>query len=277
MKSVLTIVILSFNGEKILLDCLKSIPKHADWKIVVADNGSTDSSVAAVKKNFSDVKIIENKKNLGFAAGNNVALRQVTSEFCLLLNPDTIVYPHTIETVLEYMESHPDVGAATCRVELPDGSLDYSSHRGFPNPVNSALHFLGLKKFSSYSSVKIPDTIHEIDSLTGAFALMRTSAGKEVGWFDEDYFWNGEDIDLCFKFKEKGWKIMFLPQVKIAHLKGYASKASKDRRLAWAKNSTDVMSLFYKKHLAQKYSPIVNFAVYSGIKALHVYRLLTNL
>ncbi len=277
MTKILSIVILSFNGKKILFDCLRSIPKSPKWQIFVADNGSNDGTLEMIRTNFPEIILIENKSNIGFAAGNNIVLKKIETEFVLLLNPDTIVYPNSIETVLKYMQENPLVGAATCRVELPSGELDYSCHRGFPDPINSLLHFVGLKKFSSYTAQNIPSTVHEIDSLTGAFALIRTSVGKQVNWLDEEYFWNGEDIDFCYKVKEKGWKIMYLPDVKITHLKGYASKASKDRRLAWAKNSTEVMRLFYKKHLAKKYPIIVNIAVYIGIYALKIIRTAKNI
>lgn len=269
----LSIIILSYNVETLLLDCLRSLPHYPDWEVIVVDNASTDSSVASVRKNFPLVKIISNPANLGFAAGNNVALSQCTSPYILLLNPDTVVYPRTIETVFDYVENHPDVGAATCRVELADGSLDYSCHRGFPDPVGALLHFLGLKQVSKYSSVRIPSGIHEIDALTGAFALLRTSAGRQLGWFDQDYFWNGEDIDLCFRLKEAGWKIMYLPDVKITHYKGASAKATRDSRLRWAYNSTTVMSLFYRKHLARKYPFLLNQLVYLGISLLRIYRL----
>ena len=125
----LSIIILSYNVKKQLLDCLASIPKHKDWEIIIPDNGSTDGS--------AQIATIQNNTNLGFVAGNNVGISHSQGEFILLLNPDTIVYPKTIETVLEYMQDHPDIGAATCRVELPDGSLDYSCHRNFPDPVGS--------------------------------------------------------------------------------------------------------------------------------------------
>lgn len=272
----LSIIILSFNVEQLLLDCLRSIPVHPDWEITVVDNASSDNSVQSIKAKFPRVKLIENKSNLGFAAGNNVALRRCTTPYVLLLNPDTVVYPNSIETVLGYMETHPQVGAATCRVELANGSLDYSCHRGFPDPVGALLHFLGLKKFSRYSAHHIPDSIHEIDALTGAFALIRTTAGRQVDWFDQDYFWNGEDIDLCYRLKQAGWQTMYIPQVKITHYKGASAKSTRDRRLTWARNSTSVMKLFYSKHLAAKYPSVVNSFVYLGIFLLEKYRLLIN-
>jgi GT2 family glycosyltransferase len=272
----LSIIILSYNVERLLLNCLKSIPQKPDWEIIVVDNASQDNSVYAVKKNFPTVKIIENKNNIGFSAGNNIGIKLSKSKFILLLNPDTLVYPQTIETVLGYIQKHSEVGAATCRVELPNGELDYSSHRGFPSPMGSLLHFIGLKKISKYSSTQVPNYVHEIDSLTGAFALIRREAGDQVKWLDEDYYWNGEDIDFCYKLKESGWKIVFIPEVKITHFKGSSAKATKASRQKWAINSTNVMEIFYKKHLAQKNPPLLNLVVYCGIKILKIIRFIKN-
>lgn len=264
----LSIVILSYNVKKLLLNCLASLPGCPDWETIIVDNASTDGSAKLAH--------IKNKTNVGFAAGNNIGIKRSRGEYVLLLNPDTIVYPRTIETVLEYMQTHADVGAATCRVELADGSLDYSCHRGFPDPVNSLLHFIGLKKISLYTAQDIPNTIHEIDALTGAFALIKRKAGDEVGWLDEDYFWNGEDIDFCYKLKNAGWKIVYIPSVKIKHYKGASAKATPQSRRAWVINSTDAMRLFYKKHLQTKYPFFINWAVYLGIWILKISRLIKN-
>mgnify|MGYP001562370140 CR=1 FL=1 len=265
----LSIIILSYNVKKQLLDCLASIPKHKDWEIIIPDNGSTDGS--------AQIATIQNNTNLGFAAGNNVGISHSQGEFILLLNPDTIVYPKTIETVLEYMQDHPDIGAATCRVELPDGSLDYSCHRNFPDPVGSFLHIIGLKHLSAYTNQKIPNSIHEIDSLVGAFAMIRKTAGDQVGWLDEDYKFNGEDIDFCYKLKEKGWKVVYIPGVKITHFKGSSVRAIASGRRRWAINSTDAMRLFYTKHLAAKYPFFINWTVDVGIWIIRSMRLIRSI
>lgn len=265
----LSIIILSYNVKKQLLDCLASIPKHPDWEVIVVDNASTDGSASIAN--------IKNPVNIGFAAGNNIGIYRSRGKFVLLLNPDTIVYPKTLETVLKYMEEHPKVGAATCRVELPNGSLDYSCHRSFPDPIGSFLHLVGFRHLSKYSSTHIPNTIHEIDALTGAFAMIRQQAGDQVGWLDEDYHWNGEDIDFCYKLKDKGWQVMYIPDVKITHFKGSSVRATTFGRRAWAIDSTTAMFTFYRKHLSQKYSFFVNWAVYLGIWLLRVYRVSTNI
>lgn len=262
----LSIIILSYNVRKLLLDCLASIPKHADWEIIVVDNASTDGS--------DKLAHITSKTNIGFSAGNNQGIKKSTGEYILLLNPDTIVYPKTIETVLKFMQNHPEVGAATCRVELPDGSLDYSCHRNFPDPVGSFLHLIGLKNISSYTNQKVLTSIHEIDALTGAFAIIRREAGEQAGWLDEDYHWNGEDIDFCYKLKEKGWKVMYIPDVKITHFKGSSVRATTSGRRRWAINSTDAMRLFYQKHLAAKYPFFINWLVYLGIWIVKIMRII---
>ena len=190
------------------------------------------------------------------------------------------------------MEYNPKVGAVTCRVELPSGRLDYSCHRGFPTPWNAFTYFSGLAKafpkfklFSGYTASYLDlKKIHEIDALTGAFTLVRKKAGNEVGWLDEDYFWNGEDLDFCYKLKEKGWKIVYIPEVKITHFKGSASglwhtgvgNPSKETKKLSALSGTQVMRLFYKKHLAQKNPIFINWIVYVGISLLEKFRLIKN-
>jgi GT2 family glycosyltransferase len=283
----LTIVILNYNVRPLLVDCLNSLKKAKkrgdDWHIVVVDNKSTDDSVEYLKKHFPDVKLIANNKNSGFSAGNNIALREVNTPYTLLLNPDTVVYPNTIQTVLSYVHSHPEVGAATCRVELPDGSLDYSCHRRFPDPWNSFLYFFSgfFRRFSTYSDSSTGTKAHEIDSLTGAFALIRTKAGKSLQWLDEDYYWNGEDLDFCYRLKESNWKVVYLPQVKITHFKGSSSglwstgkfKINKSNKVRSVNAGVDAMQIFYTKHLESKYPALVNLIVRAGMFTLRYIRI----
>lgn len=291
----LSIIIVSYNVKKLLVDCIGSIYKSQkpddNWEIIVVDNNSIDNSIEAIA-NFN-LKVIKNKENFGFSKANNQAITIAKGKYILLLNPDTIVYPGTIQKVLEYLENNPKVGAATCMVELPNGNLDYSCHRGFPTPWNAFTYFSGLssllpklKWFTGYTlTYKSLNSIHEIDALTGAFALVRKSAGDEVNWFDEDYFWNGEDLDFCYKLREKNWKIVYIPDVKITHFKGSSSglwhtgegKPSGDTKMKSALSSTQVMSLFYKKHLSQKYPFFINWLVYLGIFLLERFRLIKNI
>lgn len=295
-KKELTVVILSYNTKELLRNLLHSLEEvrgEVDFDVIIPDNGSSDGSPEMVEKEFGWVKeVVRIGKNVGFAAGNNKVLRRVSSEYVLLLNPDTLVLKNTLKRVYDYIRENKDVGAVTCRVELPDGRLDYSCHRGFPTPWNAFCYFSGLSRlfpkvrlFSGYTlTYQNLDEVHEIDALTGAFAFIRTKAGKEVGWFDEDYFWNGEDLDFCYKLKSAGWKIVYIPDVKIIHFKGSASglhktgvgKVKKSIIRKAALSSTQVMRLFYQKHLSGKYPFFIKWIVYLGIELLEIFRVIKS-
>jgi GT2 family glycosyltransferase len=173
------------------------------------------------------------------------------------------------------MENDPKTGVATCYVELPDGKFYYACHRGFPTPLNSLLYFLGLPssyKSSSWQSNKA----HEIDACSGTFLLIRKNLLDKIGWFDEDYFAYGEDIDMCFRAKELGYKVMFNPHVKIMHYWGASSglkSTSKNVTTADAQNSQkwnharyEAMKIFYDKHYRNKYPEIFRIIIFAGIK-----------
>ncbi|MBI2314619.1 glycosyltransferase family 2 protein [Candidatus Daviesbacteria bacterium] len=234
------------------------------------------------------VQLIENKENLGFSAGNNVGVKFAKAPVVLFLNPDTIIVDHAIQKSLEKLLSDPDIGALTCRVELPDGRLDYSCHRGFPTPWNSFAYFSGLSKifpksslFSGYTASYLDiNKAHEIDSLTGAFLMVRKIAGEQIRWWNTDYFWNGEDIEFCYSLKEKSWKIYYYPEVKIIHYKGSSSglwttaltTVPKETKLETAIYGVTAMKIFYKKHYYKKYPPLFRDFVLGGIKLLENYR-----
>lgn len=295
-KVDLSVIIVSYNTCDLLRKALESIKKAKrsgiGIEVVVVDNASNDQSSVMVEKEFPWVKLIINKENLGFAAANNLGIKCSSSQYALFLNPDTVVYPDTLVTMINFMDQNPQVGASTCRVELPDGRLDYSCHRGFPTPWNAFAFFSGLarvfpkvKLFSGYPLTFLPlDRIHEIDSGCGAFLMVRREAGEEVGWWDEDYFWYGEDLDFCYRLKKRGWKIVFNPETKIIHHKGAASglkkhsqkvtTATRQTKIRAAKASTQVMRVFFQKHYQEKYPKAVHWLVMRGIDLLEKIRVL---
>lgn len=231
-----------------------------------------------VKAKFPKVKLLETGSNLGFAAGNNFALPYVKSEYVLFLNPDTEVQGKAIESCLTFLNTHSDFGAATCKVMLPDGHIDYSCHRGLPTPWNSLCYFLGLAKafpksklFAGYTATYLDiDKPHEIECATGAFLMVRKTAGEQIKWWDEDYFWNGDDVEFCYKLRQKNWKIMYLPKEKIIHYKGSSSVSSPEAKMVAAKSSTQAMRIFLKKHYAGTFG---EFAVSLAIFVLEKYRI----
>lgn len=284
----LSIIIVSYNTKDFLNNCINSllncISKKINYEIIVADNASTDGSVKEVQNYNPKIKIIANKENLGFSKANNIGIRASSeSRYILFLNSDTLMQKKTIEEMIEFMDTHRDAGASTCKLVMPNGKIDDALHRGFPTPWNALCHFSGLEKlfpksklFAGYSlGWKDFEKTHEIDALAGAFMLVRREAGEQVKWWDEDYFFYGEDIDFCYMLKQKGWKIYYVSNVFVIHYKGVsggiksvskkittASEETKKRATKWR---FAAMRIFYKKYYKQKYPGIINFLVDRGI------------
>lgn len=274
----LTISIVNYNAGEYLLSCLESLEKvrgEVEFDVYVIDNASTDGSLEKVKNQFPDFNYISNKENLGFGKAQNLVLKKAKTPYVLTLNPDSEIPPGTLSFMLDFMDKNPDVGVSSPRIEKADGSLDIASHRGFPTPWASFLYFF-LKNDRLYHLTDRDMTkTHEVDAVVGAFMLMRKAVLEIVGYFDEDYFLYGEDIDLCFRIKQAGFKIMYVPEVKILHVKGVSSgikKHSQENTSASASTKNlslnyfyKTMTIFYKKHYAKNYPFFFNWLVYSGI------------
>lgn len=274
----LTITIVNYNAGKHLINCLDSLEKiknELDFEVFVIDNASVDGSIEEAEKKFKHFKFIKNKENLGFGKAHNLVLKKSQTPYLLTLNPDCIIPSGTLKYIFDYMEKHPEVGLSSSKVEKENGEIDKASHRGFPTPKASFLYYV-LKDDSLYHLSKLDMNVtHEVDSVVGAFMFIRRDVLEEVGYFDEDYFLYAEDLDLCYRIKNKGKKIMYIPEVKIMHVKGASSgikshsssQSNADEKTK--KSSVDyfysTMKIFYKKHYENKYPFIVNWIVYSGI------------
>lgn len=297
----LSIIVLNLNTRDFLRDCLQSLRDSRlgteRFEVIVADNGSTDGSGEMVRDFFPQWKVVDNGRNLGFAGGNNAALPYLSAEsrYVLFLNSDTRVPPETLPEMVDFLDQNPKVGAATCYVETRDGTVDWNCHRGFPTPLTALTYFLGLHKIFPHSRVfggyyqtyKDLTTIHEVDGLEGAFLMVRRKAAAEVAlagneWWDEDFFFFGEDLDFCYRLKEKGWQIMFYPKVKIWHYKGATHgfnqqgvvKFSREDRQKLIESTTVAMKLFYQKHYSRRYPAMVTAAVLLAIQILGKMRIL---
>lgn len=288
-KIDLSIIIPSFNTKELILECIESIVKTAkkvSYEIIVVDNNSSDGSVEAIenlKQKTKNLKLILNKENVGFSKANNQGVKESSGRYLLFLNSDTVVYENALDGMVEFMDSNPKAGAATCYLEMPNGELDDASHRGFPTPWRSLTHFTGVSKLFKGSQIlngyhlgyKNLDKIHEIEACAGAFMIVRRVAGEAMKWWDEDFFWYGDDLDFCYRLKEKGWKIYFVPEYKILHYKGvsggikeiskHLTKADFSTRKKAMQSRYEAMRLFYEKHYKQKYPRIISEMIKSGI------------
>ena len=274
----LTISIVNYNTGNFLIECLESLRKvksEADFEVHIVDNASRDGSIEKAKEKYPEFKFLINKKNLGFGRAHNQVLKKAKNPYLLVLNPDSIVLPGTLSYMLRFMDKNPSVGASTCRIEKTDGTLDIASHRGFPTPLASFLYFFLKNDRLYHLTNRDMSRVHEIDAIVGAFMLIRKTVLEKVGYFDEDYFLYAEDLDLCFRIKEAGYKIMYIPNVSVIHIKGISSGIKKHSRASsLAKKSArlksinyfySTMKIFYKKHYEKKYPIILNWLVYLGI------------
>src|SRR5258706_7070535 len=297
-NTILSIIILNYNTKRIALEAVASIEVNyakevasGEFQIILTDNKSPDKSLELfldykkkTKTMFFDV--VDNGGNIGFAKGNNKGIPYAKGRYVLFLNPDTIVYPKTLTRMVEFMDTTPDAGAATCRVETRDREIDEASHRGFPTPWNAFTHFSGLEKvfphsrlFAGYiSGWENLEKIHTIPAVVGAFLFVRKSVGEKIGWWDEDYFFYGEDLQFCYDIWQAGYKIYYVPDVKILHLGGVSSGIKKhSQNITTANRKTranaqgwrfDAMRIFYKKNYA-KHNPLISWIVMKGIDFLH--------
>ena len=289
----LDIVINAFNVKPLVLDCLESIYKQKNksdnWRVIVADMNSKDGTVKAVRKRFPQAIVLASKKDLGFSKGNNFARKTVSAKYVLFLNPDTKIVGKVVHKTLEILEKRKEIGAVGCRVMLPTGKLDYSCHRGLPTIWNTFSYFAGLSKifpnskfFSGYSATYLNSKeSHEIDCITGAYLLIRKNILDKINWWDEDYFWNGEDIEMCYRVKREGFKICYESSEKIMHYKGSSSGlyttaklvVPKEEKIDRAKDATRSMRIFIQKHFSEL-GPVPIVAVaWVGAWLLEKYRL----
>jgi GT2 family glycosyltransferase len=261
------IVICNHNTAPELGACLRSLAAGglADTRaeVWVADNASTDGSAALVAKEFPWVRLLRAPGNLGFAAGNNLALRAAGfggpaasgARHALLLNPDTIVPPGAIRAMLDLLEAEPDIGALGPKLLLADGRLDVACRRSFPTPEVSFYRFSGLarlfpksRRFGRYNLTYLdPDQPADVDSVVGACMLVRGAALADVGLLDERFWMYGEDLDWALRLRKAGWRVVYRPAVVVHHLKRAASSGSARARFEFQR----AMWLFFEKHYAR--------------------------
>ena len=261
--SDLAMVIVNWNTRDLLRDCLTSVyaNRGVTFQVCVVDNASTDSSPEMVEREFPQVRLIRNPRNSGFAHANNLGLRMWsfgepgnpdTPRYALLLNSDTVTPPDVLAQMVAFLDTHPEAGVVGPRLVRLDGSLDLACRRSFPTPAVSFYHFLGLSKlfpasprFGRYNLTYLdPDQLTEVDSVNGAFMLVRAQAIEQAGLLDEDFFFGGEDLDWAYRIKAAGWKVYYNPLAVVQHVK----RASFRKNPQAAFEFERAMWLFYRKH-----------------------------
>ena len=243
-KVKVSVIIINWNTKKLLVKCLRSLlPEQGSFEVIVVDNGSTDGSIEMIEKKFPMVVLLKNKKNLGFGAANNQAMKKAKGEYFLLLNSDTVILNNAHLKMAEFMDKHPQVGVVGCKLLNPDRTPQPSAG-SFPNLLVSAImlffeHWLGNLVRTSYHQTK------EVDWVMGAALMVRPEVIKRAGFMDEGIFMYMDEIEWCYRIKKAGYKVMFYPGSKIIHLGRGSSKAGRKDPIL---NIYRGLIYFYKKH-----------------------------
>ncbi len=228
----LSVVIVNWNVRDLLRQCLRLIldTQCLTLETIVVDNASTDGSVEMVRAEFPGVHLITNADNRGFPAANNQGIAAAQGGYVLLLNPDTEVVGDALATMVAYAEAHPDVGIVGPQLLTPDGSVQ-SSRRRFPTLATAFFESTWLKPYAPrrllerYEFLDRPDDVaQDVDWLYGAALMARREAVEQVGPMDEGFFMYSEELDWCRRFREAGWRVVYLPTAQIVHHGGKSSE-----------------------------------------------------
>lgn len=274
---LLDIVIVVSNGDREhLRTCLVSLQRHpltlGATTVHVVDNASQDRIDAMVADEFPYVRYQRLNRNSGFPTANNIGLRARSGRYALVLNPDTEFIEDSLDRLIRLMEERPEIGMCGCRLVRRDGSFDHAAKRSFPTPTSALAHFSGIGRRPSASAIlaqyRAPQVgeheAGEVDAVNGAFMLARDEAISDVGLLDESYWLYQEDLDWCYRFKQRGWTVWYDGGTTVIHVKGGSTVRRGHRGLRHNYAFHRNMARFYRKFYAGRRF-IVDGAVYAAI------------
>ena len=257
----LSISIVSWNTRELLRDCLGSIredPRSAGWEIFVVDNASGDGSADMVEESFPEVEVIRSGGNLGFGGGHNLALARARGRHRLILNPDTRVDPGALGGMVDFADRNPGVGAVGPRLEDGGGSLERSWGRT-PDTLSLIFHKLLLHRLFPYRRLaRRRDRSRDVGWVTGACLMVRREAAEAAGPLDDGMFMCHEDVEWCLRLVQAGWRVVYLPKIRVVHLEGRSIRQRLGEMLVVSQQSQYYL---FQKHF--------------GRGRLHLLRLLT--
>jgi N-acetylglucosaminyl-diphospho-decaprenol L-rhamnosyltransferase len=252
----LSVVVVSWRTRELTLACLDSIRVEADRgelrvETILVDNASGDGTVEAVRREHAEAIVVENDRNLGFAAGCNAGLARCTGQYVLFLNPDAEATPGTLPALVRFLDTHPEAGAVGARLVSASGEAQFSAGR-FLTPLNQFAEVAGLSRFAaspalrrSYDEETFDGRPTEVDWVVGACLAVRRAALDQVGSFDERFFMYGEDEDLCYRLRKADWRVYLLAGAAVRHEGGQsAAQALARMRVEVRASQTE----FLRKH-----------------------------
>ena len=273
-KASVTVVIVNYNAGGLLSDAVRAALPRAQ-EIVLVDNASSDSSIEECVRQFEGdcrLRIIRNKTNVGFAAACNIGIQASSSPFLLFLNPDCFFQPDAVSILLAALQSADRVGMVGGLLVNEDGTEQGGGRRAVPTPWRSFVRAFGLHRFADrwpklfydfhLHKQPLPENPIEVEAISGACMLVKRETVENVGLWDEGYFLHCEDLDWCMRFRQKDWKILFVPDARIYHALGACSR-SRRVFVEWHKHKG--MVRFYRKFFRHQYPGALMWLVTFGV------------
>ena len=272
MSHTLSTIIVNYNAGSLLRKCVDSLLAcPLDIKIIVVDNASSDASLDGLQ-DLSQVCVIRNPANVGFAAACNIGVQASSAPFLLFLNPDCVVSPDAIAPLLAGLQSGDRVGMVGGLLINDDGTEQGGGRRAVPTPWRSFVRAFGLQRFANrwpklfydfhQHKQPLPDSFIEVEAISGACMLVKRDVMEDVGLWDEGYFLHCEDLDWCMRFRQKGWKILFVPSAQVTHVLGACSQA-RPVIVEWHKHKG--MVRFYHRFFRHQYPGVLMGLVVAGV------------
>ncbi len=287
----LSIIIVPYKSRDdldVALTAVFNSQTNYSYEVIMVDNDPQDGTDVMVKEKYlsrpdiaAKITYLPQSENLGFGTANNLGMQQAKGEYILLLNPDTKLDPANLEVMINFMKSRSDVGIATCKLLRGNGELDWASRRMEPTLTTSFLRLSGLqfifpKWFGKYNVMnKDINQETEIDACVGAYMMISRKCYDTIGGFDDqNFFMYGEDLDLCKRAREAGFKIWYYPKTVCMHYKGQSSAKRPQKSLY---EFHDVMWKYYKKHYSKKYFHLMDPFVYIGVWGRYYWKSFRNM
>lgn len=274
-KVTVSVVVVNFNGGQLVSSSVKAVLESSiPVSVYVVDNGSVDGSLEALKRialSNSNIHLIENRHNLGFAKAANECLMLTESKYVVLLNPDCIVEKDVFARMLEVLQNNSRVAVAGCLVKNPDGTEQAGCRRAVPTPWRTFVRVFHLNKiFRKHDRFRtfllnlesLPREPISVEAISGAFMMVRRTAIDEIGVLDESYFLHCEDLDWCMRFRAAGWEVLFVPDVSVVHFKGTCSR-SQPIFVEFHKHRG--MIRFYRKFFRHQYPGVLMWVVGAAV------------
>ena len=284
-----SVCIVSHQVRDLLRDCLDSIYANTrlEFEIIVVDNGSQDGTVEMLQNEYPAVKLVRNDCNMGFTVPMNQALRLGGGRYLLQLNPDTLILPKAngkaaIDCLVAFMDAHPETGICGPKVLNRDHTLQKPCRRGESTPWAVITYFTGLarlfpksKIFGQYlMSYLDEDQTNPVDGVAGSCMLIRREVVEQIGYLDERFFAYQEDADYCFRARQAGWKVYYMPEAQIIHYGGMGGSRVQPYRSIYEWHRS--YFLYYRKNLAKNYFFLFNWFYYLAMLLKLIFALAVN-